>query len=72
MDDSDKVRTMALNCLQQYKEEIKDDKCRDEVHRLTKRAARDIRFDQVGKQALFDQARRRCVCRVQLKGCESL
>ena len=47
MDSDDKVRNRAMNCLQQYVEELSDTKCRDEVHRMTTRTARDIRFDQV-------------------------
>ena len=36
MDDSDSVKRMGLNCLQQYKEELKSDTCRAEVHRRMK------------------------------------
>ncbi|CAI5529290.1 unnamed protein product, partial [Closterium sp. Naga37s-1] len=35
----------VMECLQDYKEELKDPRCRQQVHRLTKRAAEDIRFD---------------------------
>ena len=40
MDDSDSVKRMGLNCLQQYKEELKSDTCRAEVHRRMKVGAR--------------------------------
>eukprot|EP00897_Mesotaenium_endlicherianum_P000593 jgi/Mesen1/10534/ME000083S10041 len=36
----------VIQCLQDYRDELKDPKCRKQVHRLTKRAAEDIRFDK--------------------------
>eukprot|EP00271_Cylindrocystis_brebissonii_P014317 TRINITY_DN3562_c0_g8_i1.p1 TRINITY_DN3562_c0_g8~~TRINITY_DN3562_c0_g8_i1.p1 ORF type:complete len:1638 (-),score=492.31 TRINITY_DN3562_c0_g8_i1:1373-6286(-) len=36
----------VIQCLQDYREELKDAKCKQQVHQLTKRAAEDIRFDK--------------------------
>ena len=60
MDDDDKVKASALNCLQQYKEELKSEQCRAEVHRRTQRAARDIRFDEVLANACMDDRAKFC------------
>lgn len=47
MDNDDKVKTTALNCLQSYKDELKSDGCKAEIHRRVSRQAKDIRFDEV-------------------------
>lgn len=60
MDNDDKVKKTALNCLQQYKEELKSDKCRSEVHRRMSRAARDIRFDEILANSCFDDRNKFC------------
>lgn len=60
MDKDDKVKERGLNCLQQYKEELKSDKCKDEVHRRMTRAARDIRFDEVLASACTEDRSRFC------------
>ncbi|GAX77303.1 hypothetical protein CEUSTIGMA_g4749.t1 [Chlamydomonas eustigma] len=60
MDDDNKVKRSALNCLQQYKEELKSEKCQAEVHRRTKRAARDIRFDEVLADACQEDRTKFC------------
>ncbi|CAI7772384.1 unnamed protein product [Closterium sp. NIES-54] len=36
----------VIECLQDYREELKDPKCKAAVHRLTARAAESIRFDR--------------------------
>eukprot|EP00850_Spirogloea_muscicola_P014522 SM000105S13867 [mRNA] locus=s105:179263:185692:- [translate_table: standard] len=36
----------VIQCLQDFREELRDPKCRQQVHRLTKRAAEDMRFDR--------------------------
>lgn len=60
MDDDDKVKQSALNCLQQYKEELKSDKCKAEVHRRMERQSRDIRFDEVLANACMDDRAKFC------------
>jgi len=60
MDTDDKVKKTALNCLQQYKEELKNDKCKAEVHRRMSRAAKDIRFDEVLANACYDDRAKFC------------
>lgn len=47
MDNDEKVKTTALNCLQQYREELRSDACKAEIHRRMSRQARDFRFDEV-------------------------
>lgn len=60
MDNDDKVKRTALNCLQQYKGELKNEKCKSEVHRRMQRAARDIRFDEVLANACYDDRAKFC------------
>jgi Golgi apparatus protein 1 len=60
MDDDNKVKRSALNCLQQYKEELKIEKCQTEVNRRMKRAARDIRFDEVLADACQEDRTKFC------------
>ncbi|GFH19709.1 uncharacterized protein HaLaN_16706 [Haematococcus lacustris] len=60
MDGDEKLRRTGLNCLQQYKEELKSEMCRSEVHRRMSRAARDIRFDEVLASACYDDRSRFC------------
>eukprot|EP00271_Cylindrocystis_brebissonii_P000507 TRINITY_DN1061_c0_g3_i1.p1 TRINITY_DN1061_c0_g3~~TRINITY_DN1061_c0_g3_i1.p1 ORF type:complete len:958 (-),score=202.65 TRINITY_DN1061_c0_g3_i1:1362-4235(-) len=36
----------VIQCLQDFRDELKDPKCRQQVRQLTKRAAEDIRFDR--------------------------
>ena len=60
MDDDNKVKVSALNCLQQYKEELKSETCKAEVHRRMQRASRDIRFDEVLANACFDDRAKFC------------
>ena len=43
MDDDPKVKKSALNCLQQYKDELKSEKCKQEVQRRMRRSSRDVR-----------------------------
>jgi hypothetical protein len=56
----DKIKKTAINCLQQYREELKSDKCKAEIHRRLTRAARDIRFDEVLASACTDDRNRFC------------
>ncbi|KAG2435442.1 hypothetical protein HYH02_011942 [Chlamydomonas schloesseri] len=60
MDEDDKVKKTALNCLQQYREELKSDKCKAEIHRRLTRAARDIRFDEVLASSCMEDRNRFC------------
>ena len=60
MDNDEKVKLQSLNCLQQYKGELKSDKCKAEVHRRMQRAARDVRFDEVLANACYDDRTKFC------------
>ena len=60
MDNDDKVKKTALNCLQQYNEELKSEKCKAEVHRRISRQARDIRFDEVLANACYEDRSKFC------------
>lgn len=60
MDNDDSVRETALNCLQQYKEELKTDKCKAEVHRRMSRAGRDFRFDEALANACQEDRSKYC------------
>lgn len=55
------VKKSAMNCLMQFKEELKSDKCRNEVHRRMQRAARDIRFDEVLATNCHEDRTKYCV-----------
>jgi Golgi apparatus protein 1 len=61
MDSDDKIKKSALNCLQQFKDELKSDKCKAEVHRRMQRASRDVRFDEVLATACFEDRTKYCV-----------
>lgn len=60
MDGDERLKASGLNCLQQYREELKSDACRREVLRRTQRAARDIRFDEVLADACTDDRIKLC------------
>jgi hypothetical protein len=60
MDKDDKVKTSALNCLQQYKDELRSDKCKAQIHRITQRASRDIRFDEMLASACTEDRNKYC------------
>jgi Cysteine rich repeat len=53
-------RASGLNCLQQFREELRSVECRDKVHRKMSRAARDIRFDDVLANACQEDRRMYC------------
>ncbi|CAI7866364.1 unnamed protein product [Closterium sp. NIES-53] len=50
----------VIECLQDYRRELKDPRCRQQVHLLTQRAAEDMRFDHPLQQAC--QEDREVVC----------
>jgi hypothetical protein len=60
MDKDDKVKASALNCLQQYKDELRSDKCKAQIHRMTQRASRDIRFDEMLASACTEDRNKYC------------
>lgn len=60
MDGDERLKASGLNCLQQYREELKSDACRREVLRRTQRAARDIRFDEVLADACTEDRIKLC------------
>ncbi|CAI7856614.1 unnamed protein product [Closterium sp. NIES-53] len=51
----------VIECLQDYREELKDPKCKAAVHRLTARAAESIRFDRPLADACHED--RTTICR---------
>ncbi|CAI7795594.1 unnamed protein product [Closterium sp. NIES-54] len=50
----------VIQCLQDYRDELKDPRCRQQVHMLTKRAAEDIRFDRALGEACKDDVQAHC------------
>ncbi|KAF6266246.1 hypothetical protein COO60DRAFT_1470052 [Scenedesmus sp. NREL 46B-D3] len=60
MEKSGEEKDRAMTCLQQFKEELHSDACRDKVHRKMQRMSRDIRFDDVLADAC--QADRKSYC----------
>lgn len=60
MDNDPKIKKTSINCLQQYKEELKSDKCQAEVHRMLQRIGRDIRFDEVLADACTEDRTKFC------------
>jgi hypothetical protein len=60
MEKEDLKKTSGLNCLQQFKDELKSQECKDQIARRTSRAARDIRFDDVLANACQDDRKKYC------------
>ncbi|CAI5467231.1 unnamed protein product [Closterium sp. Yama58-4] len=50
----------VIECLQDYRGELKDPRCRQQVHQLTKRASEDIRFNRPLAQACKDDSAKLC------------
>ena len=50
----------VILCLQDFHEELASQQCRDEVHKVTKRASEDIRFDDSLADACYDDRARFC------------
>jgi len=59
-DKTGQIRQAALRCLANYKDELKSDACKDEVHRRLKREGRNIRFDQVLAEACAADRQKYC------------
>ncbi|GJP67904.1 hypothetical protein CLOP_g24662, partial [Closterium sp. NIES-67] len=50
----------VIECLQDYRRELKDPRCRQQVHLLTQRAAEDTRFDHPLQQACHEDRETLC------------
>eukprot|EP00242_Pyramimonas_sp_CCMP2087_P000757 CAMPEP_0198232122 /NCGR_PEP_ID=MMETSP1445-20131203/115560_1 /TAXON_ID=36898 /ORGANISM="Pyramimonas sp., Strain CCMP2087" /LENGTH=884 /DNA_ID=CAMNT_0043912773 /DNA_START=630 /DNA_END=3284 /DNA_ORIENTATION=- len=50
----------VIECLQDYREELTVGGCKKQVHKLTTRAASDIRFDRPLADACYDDRKRLC------------
>jgi len=50
----------VIECLQDYKEELQDPACQKRVHKLTTRAASDIRFDRPLADACYEDRQKLC------------
>ena len=50
----------VIQCLQDFKDELHDEQCKGQVHKLTERAAQDIRFDEPLAEACFDDRQKLC------------
>jgi len=50
----------VIECLQDYKEELSNDQCKTSVHKLTERAAQDIRMDRPLADACYEDRKRLC------------
>ena len=57
MDTVEGFDARVIQCLQDYHDELEKPECRTEVHRLTKRAAEDIRFDEPLADACYEGPR---------------
>ena len=60
MDGDEKAKARGLHCLQQFREDIKSEACKNEVHRRMQRASRDVRFDDVLADACADDRAQYC------------
>jgi Golgi apparatus protein 1 len=60
MEEDEAKRSSALKCLQQFRDELHSQECRDQVHRKMTRAARDIRFDDVLANACQEDRKQYC------------
>lgn len=50
----------VIQCLQDYKEELTVQECKDQVHKLTERAAQDVRFDEPLADACAEDRKTYC------------
>jgi hypothetical protein len=50
----------VIECLQDYKEELSNDQCKASVHKLTERAAEDIRMNRPLADACYEDRKRLC------------
>ena len=50
----------VIQCLQDYKDELQQPACKEQVHVLTKQASQDIRFDEPLADACFEDRTRLC------------
>eukprot|EP00270_Netrium_digitus_P010393 TRINITY_DN3221_c1_g1_i5.p1 TRINITY_DN3221_c1_g1~~TRINITY_DN3221_c1_g1_i5.p1 ORF type:complete len:932 (-),score=260.15 TRINITY_DN3221_c1_g1_i5:314-3109(-) len=50
----------VIQCLQDYREELKDPKCKSQVHVLTKRSAESLRFDKPLADACYADRQTHC------------
>ena len=50
----------VIQCLQDFKDELHNEQCKGQVHKLTERAAQDIRFDEPLAEACFDDRQKLC------------
>lgn len=60
MEEDEPKRSSALKCLQQFRDELHSQACRDQVHRKMSRASRDIRFDEILANACQDDRKQYC------------
>ena len=50
----------VIQCLQDYRDELVEPACKEQVHVLTKRASQDIRFDEPLADACYEDRARLC------------
>lgn len=50
----------VIVCLQDFRDELADEECRNAVHRVIQRAAEDIRFDEPLADACFQDRKQYC------------
>jgi golgi apparatus protein 1 len=56
----------VVTCLQDFKDELTSDKCREEVHKVMKRASEDIRFDASLAEACYEDRQHLCAGVIQV------
>lgn len=60
MEEDEAKRSSALKCLQQFRDELHSQECREQVHRKMSRASRDIRFDEILANACQEDRKQYC------------
>uniref|UniRef100_A0A7S0YM23 Golgi apparatus protein 1 n=1 Tax=Polytomella parva TaxID=51329 RepID=A0A7S0YM23_9CHLO len=56
----EELRRSGIDCLQEYRDELRDAKCKAEVHKQMTRSARDFRFDEVLADSCREDRNRYC------------
>ncbi|KAK9820440.1 hypothetical protein WJX72_010380 [[Myrmecia] bisecta] len=60
MDSIEGFDARVIQCLQDYRDELVEPECKAQVHKLTQRAAQDIRFDEPLADACFEDRAKLC------------
>lgn len=58
----------VVSCLQDFRDELSSDKCKQEVHKVMKRASEDIRFDASLAEACYEDRQQLCPGLLPVRG----